>query len=55
MSSYWKIILKINYPGKFEKRPLGFFVIKPQSTKIPRRPLVFKIFPKIPLPTNQKL
>jgi hypothetical protein len=37
-----KINLKINYPGNFAKGPLGFFVIKPQSPKISRRPLVFK-------------
>jgi hypothetical protein len=49
-----KINLKINYPGNFAKRPLGFFVIKPQSLKFPRRPLVFEIFPKIPQATFQK-
>jgi hypothetical protein len=37
-----KINLKINYLGNFAKGPLGFFVIKPQSPKISRRPLVFK-------------
>jgi hypothetical protein len=37
-----KINPKINYPVNFAKRPLGFFVIKPQSPKISRRPLVFK-------------
>jgi hypothetical protein len=49
-----KINTKINYPRKFAKRPLGCFVIKPQSTKILRRPLVFKIFPKMPVATFQK-
>jgi hypothetical protein len=52
---YGKINLKINYREKFAKRPLGFFVIKQQSMKILRRPLVFKIFPKIPQATFQKL
>jgi hypothetical protein len=51
---YWKINSKINYPEKFAKRPLSFFVIKPQPTKILRRPLVFEIFPKMPLATFQK-
>jgi hypothetical protein len=48
-----KINPKINYPRKFAKRPLSFFVIKPQSPKLPRRPLVFKIFPKISLSTSR--
>jgi hypothetical protein len=30
-----KINPKINYSGNFTKRPLGFFVIKPQSPKFP--------------------
>jgi hypothetical protein len=46
--------LKINYLRKFAKRVVGFFVIKPQSIKILRRPLVFEIFPKMPLTTFQK-
>jgi hypothetical protein len=46
-----KINPKINYLEKFAKRPLSFFVIKPQSMKILRRPLLFKIFPKMPLAT----
>jgi hypothetical protein len=43
-----KINPKINYPENFAKRPLGFFIINPQSPKFPRRPLVFEIFPKTP-------
>jgi hypothetical protein len=51
-----KINPKINYPGNFAKSLLGFFVIKPQSPKFPRRHMVFKNiskytpshFPEIP-------
>jgi hypothetical protein len=45
----WKI------PADFVVSPSPFYELKPQSMKILRRPLVFKIFPKIPLATFQKL
>jgi hypothetical protein len=37
-----KINPKINNPGKFGKRPLGFVVIKPQSMNCQEDPLIFK-------------
>jgi hypothetical protein len=46
-----KINLKINYPGKFAKRPLDFFVIKPQSPNFQEDSWFKKIFPNIPLAT----
>jgi hypothetical protein len=53
--SLYKINPELENPHHFAMNPLGFFVINPQSTKNPRRPLVFKIFSKIPLATFQKL
>jgi hypothetical protein len=37
----------------FAVGPLPFGEIKPQSTKIPRRHLIFKIIPDIALPTSR--
>jgi hypothetical protein len=44
---------KPNIPCHFAKRPLFLSNINLQFTKIPRRPLVFKTFPKIPLATSR--
>jgi hypothetical protein len=49
--SLYKINPELENARHFAKNPLGFFVINPQSTKIPRRPLVVEIFPKILLAT----
>jgi hypothetical protein len=37
-----KINPKINYPGKFAKRPHGFLVIKPQSMNFQEDPPDFR-------------
>jgi hypothetical protein len=37
-----KINLKINYLGKFAKRPLDFLEIMPRSIKFQEDPLIFK-------------
>jgi hypothetical protein len=42
---------KINYPRKFAKRALGFFIIKPQSPNFLEDLWFLKIFPNIPLAT----
>jgi hypothetical protein len=49
-----KINLKIIYPRKFARRPLGFFVIKLQSPNFQEDPWFSKIFPNISLATFQK-
>jgi hypothetical protein len=54
--SYWKINLKPENPHHFAERPLGFFVIKPQSMNFQEDLLIFKNnskyspshFPEIP-------
>jgi hypothetical protein len=48
-----KINLKFDYSGNFAKRSLGFFEIKPQSTKISRGPVISKIIPDIALATSK--
>jgi hypothetical protein len=45
--SLYKTNPELENPRHFVKNPLSFFLINPHSTKILRRPLVFKIFPKI--------
>jgi hypothetical protein len=51
---FWKIIPHPKIPANFVNNPLHLPQIKLQSPKFPRRPLVFKIFSKIPLDTFQK-
>jgi hypothetical protein len=48
-----KINPKFDYSGNFAKRPLGFFEIKPQSTKFQKDPWFSKIIPDLALATSR--
>jgi hypothetical protein len=49
-----KINLKFDYSRNFAKGPLGFFEIKPQSTKFQQDRWFSKIIPNLVLATSRK-